>query len=309
MSIFKFFLCCATFTLALLQPAAYGIVINDASYSVSDARQLASGFDAVVAVIAGSSLGTGVLIDANTVLTAKHVTDGEAAGNVSVRFGDRWNAPDFTRGVSSVYEAPDGAGYLTDGTDVSILTLTSPVSNITPMRLLDDPQLAVGQTGLIIGYGRNGIGDVGHQNTLDGYAWAGENVIDHYGQETRSFGFLPGATTLFSTDFDDGTSNNNNLDYLGSSATPLTREATTAGGDSGGPLLVENNGEYLVAGLLSGGTTSTSVYGDISWWTGLEPYQSLIESHGGEFVIPEPSVAIMLAMGACFVISRRRVRV
>ncbi|MFK7960818.1 MAG: hypothetical protein AB8G96_09860, partial [Phycisphaerales bacterium] len=35
---------------------------------------------------------------------------------------------------------------------------------------------------------------------------------------------------------------------------------------------------------LSGGTTSTSVYGDISWWTGTAVFRNAIEARGGEFV-------------------------
>ena len=64
----------------------------------------------------------------------------------------------------------------------------------------------------------------------------------------------------------------------------LQFEATTAPGDSGGPILVQVGGEWVIAGVLSGGTTSTSVYGDISWWTGIADYQSAIEARGGVFV-------------------------
>ena len=72
----------------------------------------------------------------------------------------------------------------------------------------------------------------------------------------------------------------------GGSPNALRNEATTGPGDSGGPLLV--NG--LIAGVLSGGTTSTSVYGDISWWTGTNQFRSTIEDFGGTFVNPDEEV-------------------
>ncbi len=49
-------------------------------------------------------------------------------------------------------------------------------------------------------------------------------------------------------------------------------------------ILVQVGGEWVIAGVLSGGTTQTSVYGDISWWTGTANYQSAIEARGGVFV-------------------------
>ena len=74
----------------------------------------------------------------------------------------------------------------------------------------------------------------------------------------------------------------------GSSPTPIEFEATTAPGDSGGPVMVQIGAEWVVAGVLSGGTTFNSVYGDISWWTGTAVFRSQIESEGGEFIVVTP---------------------
>ncbi|MEO0538887.1 MAG: hypothetical protein AAF215_34150 [Cyanobacteria bacterium P01_A01_bin.123] len=41
---------------------------------------------------------------------------------------------------------------------------------------------------------------------------------------------------------------------------PIANEGTTALGDSGSPLLVKRNGEFLIAGVLSGGTTENSLF-------------------------------------------------
>ena len=146
-----------------------------------------------------------------------------------------------------------------DGGDVEILTLTADVpSNVaTPMRFIDATNDLVGMTAVTVGYGFNGVGSSGHGFSADGWRWGGENIIDVYGSPASASG-----SNIISTDFDDGSGGANTIS--GSDASPLANEATTAPGDSGGPILVQSGGEWLIAGVLSGGTTNTSVYGDIS---------------------------------------------
>jgi hypothetical protein len=145
------------------------------------------------------------------------------------------------------------------------------------MRFIDATNDLVGLTAVTVGYGYNGVGSSGHGFTADGRRWGGENVIDAYGSPSAQNG-----SNIISTDFDDGSNGANTIG--GSSSTPLEFEATTAPGDSGGPVLVDVNGEWVIAGVLSGGTTNTSVYGDISWWTGTAVYRSQIENAGGLFI-------------------------
>ncbi len=106
----------------------------------------------------------------------------------------------------------------------------------------------------------------------------------------------PGSANIFSSDFDDETVNNNSLRDFGSSAVPLVNEGSTALGDSGGPLLVELGGEFLIAGVLSGGSIPVNGYGDISWHTAA--------------LIPEPSSTLALmtfgAVGIGISLYRRR---
>ncbi len=54
--------------------------------------------------------------------------------------------------------------------------------------------------------------------------------------------------------------------------------------------MVQVAGEWVIAGVLSGGTTSTSVYGDVSWWTGTALFRTDIENSGGQFLGGEPVV-------------------
>ena len=250
------------------------IVINDAIGAVGS-RDYAAPFDAVVSISVGC---TGTLISANTVISARHCG---ISTNSSVSFGDNSNNPDATFGISAVSNPAGGNANssLLDGGDVSILTLSSnvPASVATPMRFIDATNDLVGLTAVTVGYGYNGVGSSGHGFTADGRRWGGENVIDAYGSPSAQNG-----SNIISTDFDDGSNGANTIG--GSSSTPLEFEATTAPGDSGGPVLVDVNGEWVIAGVLSGGTTNTSVYGDISWWTGTAVYRSQIENAGGLFI-------------------------
>jgi len=246
------------------------IVINN-TIGAAGSRAYAAPFDAVV------SLGgcTGTLIAPNVVISARHC--GVGAGTL-VRFGDNSNGPVFTTTVQSSM-LPDGNGSLLDGGDLSIHILTSPVPmNIAePMRLIDETDELVGKLAATLGYGYNGLGSSGHGFTSDGFRWGGENIIDVYGSPASS-----GGSNIISTDFDNGSGGANTIS--GSSSTPLEFEATTAPGDSGGPVFVQFGSEWVIAGVLSGGTSSTSVYGDISWWTGAAIYRDEIEAAGGVFI-------------------------
>ena len=145
------------------------------------------------------------------------------------------------------------------------------------MKFIDATDDLESQLAATIGYGLNGVGSTGHQNSSDGFRWGGENIIDVYGVPASAAG-----ANIISTDFDDGSGASNTIPS--GSPIPLEFEATTAPGDSGGPVLVMAGGQWAIAGVLSGGTSPTSVYGDISWWTGTAIYRADIEAVGGEFV-------------------------
>jgi V8-like Glu-specific endopeptidase len=259
----------------IVQDAAAGlyprIVINDA-IGAAGSRAYAEPFDAVVEISVGC---TGTLMADDVVIAARHCGAGPGT---TINFGDNSNAPDYSATVQSS-QLPGGNGSLLDAGDVAILTLTAPVPSgvATPMRFIDATGDLVGMTAALLGYGYNGLGSTGHGFSSDGWRWGGENVIDVYGTPASASG-----ANIISTDFDDGSQNNNNIPS--GSPLPVTYEATTAAGDSGGPVLVQAGSEWVIAGVLSGGTTSTSRYGDISWWTGTALFRTQIEAAGGVFV-------------------------
>lgn len=247
------------------------VVIND-DIGPAGSRAFAAPFDAVVEVDFGC---TGTLIADNVVLSARHCGVGAGA---TVIFGDNANGGGiFSTTVQSSF-LPDGNGDLLDGGDVAILTLTAavPANIATPMRLIDETDALEGMVCATVGYGLNGVGSRGHGNSADGRRWGGENIIDVYGRPASDNG-----SNIISTDFDDGTGAANQIP--GSSPNPLEFEATTSPGDSGGPVLVQIGNEWLIAGVLSGGSTNNSRYGDISWWTGTADFRAAIEARGGEF--------------------------
>ncbi|MGF1522052.1 MAG: trypsin-like serine protease [Leptolyngbyaceae cyanobacterium] len=269
----------------IIQSSAQAIVINNTA-GVQTARDLGAPFTAVTELSVGGGLCTGSLISQFYVLTAQHCIFNTNPSNVSVLFRDDDSFNTVLDEISVTRIFDDSSNRLLDGTDVAVLELSNPApGSITPLRLLSNTNNLSGSTVTTVGFGLNGVGSTGHQFTRDGRRWAAQNTIDLVGPAADVGGrIVGGSSNIFSTDFDSGAFASNTLSNFGSSPVPLTNEGTTGPGDSGGPLLVNRNNEFLIAGVLSGGTTSTSTFGDISWWTGSEQYRSFLELVGGQFV-------------------------
>jgi len=265
-------------------------------------------FAGVGRLVVGGGICTGVLVAPTTFLSARHCGP---VVNSSVLFGTNVGIPTFTSLVTSVLFPGGGtAGSpLLNGGDLAILTLGTavPIGIAVPFLLSDATTALTGFSVVTIGYGRSGVGSTG-DTAIDGIRRGGTNVLDRYGAAVNSASTIPGTVNIFSTDFDNPSSTSNTLGWLGSQATATFNEATTARGDSGGPLLFDNGGQWNVAGVLSGGTTNNSVYGDISWWTGVLPYRMQIEAAGGVFVsvIPEPGSYALMLLGLVLIGARLR---
>ncbi len=256
---------------------------------------------AALATPSGFNYCSGVLISPTTVLSARHCDP--LAGEL-VRFGTSLGTP--SAGNSFVIQSvlfPGGGtpnSPLLNGSDIAILTLGSavPASIATPFVLTPDTTALVGSEIVVVGYGRRGPGSTGATGS-DGIRRGGTNVLEVYGQAVNGTSFIGGTTNLFSTDFDNPAGTSNTLAWLGSSPVATAVEASVASGDSGGPMLSFIEGQWAVMGVLSGGTLAAGGYGDISWWTGVQPFQAQIAAAGGVFLapIPEPGTYAMMALG------------
>tara|TARA_R110002126_G_scaffold29585_3_gene97565 strand:+ start:954 stop:4373 length:3420 start_codon:yes stop_codon:yes gene_type:complete len=166
---------------------------------------------------------------------------------------------------------PNSFGFL-EG-DVALSVLDTPASEVPTWALLFSalpaPTSYTQETGSgyhvnLTGYGRSGTGATGDSIGIDWRRRAAENFIGALVSFDDRNNFLFGAPfgdlpqNLYRLDFDDPTRTNPyDFDlYFGDAA---TNEGTTAGGDSGGPLILDaaNNpgiNEDLVIGVLSGGS-------------------------------------------------------
>jgi subtilase-type serine protease len=158
--------------------------------------------------------------------------------------------------------------------DVAIATLDTPAANVPTWALLlsalPAPATISETTGTgyhvtITGYGRNGQGGTltGDTGGIDYRRRIAENTIGILGSFDDRDAFLFGSTdalpqNLYQLDFDDprrGTAAASPYDFNLFKDNALPNEGTTAGGDSGGPLILDRTfAKQVVIGVLSGGS-------------------------------------------------------
>ena len=306
--------CAGLCTFLLTAGSASAITIND-DLGAEGAAALGAPFLNVVRLDFSDGTGpfcTGSLIAPLAILTARHCMDGLTAGDISVAFTEGTGEIILTRPVAEIVSLDDSDDFL--GNDITVLSLREAVTNVAPFRLLANPM--VGEIARMVGFGNQGLGSVGAVLDYVGSRWAAENVVDAIVQ------FAPD-TAIFS-DFDDplGRSNLAGATDLGfleipgglvSSPEMLEAEGTTAPGDSGGPLLFWRDGAWVIGGVLSGGSGDFSVYGDISFWSGVGAPESraLLTAFGAVYdpdpaVIPLPASGWLLLAGVGALALRRR---
>ncbi len=188
--------------------------------------------------------------------------------------------------------------------DVAIATLDTPAANVPTWALLlsalPAPAAISDTTGTgyhvtITGYGRNGQGGtlVGDTNGIDYRRRIAENTIGILGSFDDLNGFLYGSIdgmpqNLYQLDFDDprrGTAAASPYDFNIFKDNALPNEGTTAGGDSGGPLILDRTfAKQVVIGVLSGGNrfyneTPFGAYGTASFYQPLYLFADYIAAN------------------------------
>ncbi len=215
-----------------------------------------TGFDGVVKLtmpVPGSpglvGQGSGALLSTGRhILTAAHVVDGDGDGvadnPVTVLFQMPGNNNiTFTVQPSAITVAAGwgGKSAIAQGNDLAILRLpelapSGPTGTGAERYDIYRDRDEIGRTFTVVGYGNTGTGFAGATTGTAGTKRSGSNRYDAL-KQTPSFG----GRLLY--DFDDGTSSENAL----GTATPVSQEAITWKGDSGGPLFLDGR----ISGIVS----------------------------------------------------------
>ncbi|MEO0587459.1 MAG: PEP-CTERM sorting domain-containing protein, partial [Planctomycetota bacterium] len=268
----------------------------------------------------GSLLWTGrhVLTAGHSVTAPSGVIDVSDLVDSTIRFELPGGDMTYTFRADDVTVHPLFNGTLQDGWDVAIIDLGEVVDPSVPrydiytgptqdLLNISDPQNDLAH--IRFGYGRTGTGATGAV-TASGQKRFGLNVYD------RSF-----SSARLVLDFDNGTAANDyhtqllpgKFAHLGLGAD----EAVSAPGDSGGPSFIPDPlspGDYLIAGVSSYSTRSSSVGSDIDGIINSTFGELAIDANVSElstFIIdnvPEPATVALMAVGLFAIVGRRGVR-
>lgn len=296
----------------------YTALVGSTADQTSIELGLAEEFDSVVAIYNNGRLCTGAVVSSTAVLTARHCTDGRSASNWTVYFGtaETGFTSIGTTSVTTLSADPSAPSEYFNGTDLAVLTLSQPVTGVEPFEILTMTDYI--ETAAIVGYGRTGTGSTGYTSGVDYNRRFATNVYETY--ESKANG-----NRLLFADFDSGEQIDNSIArYMAaaSSAIETPYEGLIGPGDSGGPLLFQRDGQWVVAGVATGvrayDQVSDSDYGDLGVWTAIYSQEAIDLLLGAGATLYSTSIVIgtpvpgslwMLGAGvAVLTVVRRRSR-
>lgn len=227
-------------------------------------------FKCVVPILddAGNSVGSGILVGKNKVITADHTGGSRTKiGLTTHKASQRISAP----------KRPDGTQP-----DLAVLYFDSDISS--DYCTIDSGAVPIGSTICIIGYG-NSSTDATSPYTLkqdnDNIRRVAKNTVD--------------SATSLSTDDDPKKYKDDVYCYdFDPPRGPLPDDGITTPGDSGGAtFVVDPGGKSRLVAMIVGGEASdtTAKFGDRSYSSKLSNYKDWIAS------VPEPSCNVMIATG------------
>jgi len=199
--------------------------------------------------LSASTACSGTMIGCQTFLTAGHCVDGDLNPSHYTVFLQ--HAGFFSVAAINLhpaYDFPDA--------DVAVLTLTAPLTGIRPTPIDTAGGHVNGTPGTIAGFGRSG------------------GTAFDYGLKRY------GAVSLASCAI--GISNVNSICWnFDNPLGPIGTDSNTCNADSGGPLFIDVGGSDVVAGITSGGDSTTCLANDQSFDARVSTYAAFIQLHGG----------------------------
>jgi len=212
------------------------------------------------------------------VLTAGHVITvnetGPAYPASDVSYGMGASTTPFTVAPDSISQVdvdPSYTGDLSQGVDLALIQLSTPITNVTPAVFYTSSLGSeLGLTATVVGYGETGTGSTGAETNTAGTRRALQNDIAAFGGSGETIAAR--SSSRHTTDYSLSDESSNLLFMaFDSPPTPYAEEGGTAPGDSGGGLFVDVNGQnYLTAIVDFDLSSSNGKYGDVDGLTRLD---------------------------------------